>query len=557
MDVASPNKDTDGANGSDLNAPSITAAEVPVGNAGPATPVVLPSHARSMVGQTAPSFARTQDDGVEAVPVVTGPVITAPVVIDEAASHAATTPKKKGKGRASTRAKAASQRAAGKGPEKEKVARKGSYKHAAESLEQATKKTDQLLTSMSNRINSVKSTAETSAHELATLRDKLARLERRIDGILAVRADDAARADVVDDYDTGSESGGAQKRKAASSAGSRSPKRGRWETRGRSSEKGSRAGSTRSRSTDRVSNREGSFRGDNDDEYEDGGERSESEDWDDSGTESEGGRRSVGERLAAEKRSLQDRLQSPEGGQDGRDDGRGHSAWRERTRSASPRVRSRRAEKRVGRAKRRRSSSPPGPPSAAPSRAQDVGGNTSQPRAPMNWGTPFAVSRGGFNGRGGFNTGFNGGPRGGRGGYGQHGDFGQRGGFNGGFNNALAGPSRLPAHSHQPSFAVTAHRPPPEAAFPPLTAAVRLGPGAWTERRTFEDVCKYIAFIKASGLGPVPQPKTIGEPGGRRNRYVVATFANRHEAGTFKALWNRWCENNEKWKKMKAVFADD
>ncbi|KAJ7168701.1 hypothetical protein C8R46DRAFT_1092381 [Mycena filopes] len=430
MDAASPNKDTDGANGSDLNAPSITAAEVPVGNAGAATPVVLPSHVRSMVGQTAPSFARTQDDGVEAVPVVTGPVITAPLVIGEAASHAAATPKKRGKGstqRASARAKAPSQRAAGKGPEKEKVARKGSYKHAAESLEQATKKTDQLLTSMSNRINSVKSTAETSAHELATLRDKLARLERRIDGILAeraVRADDAARADVVDEYDTGSESGGAQKRKAASSAGSRSPKRGRWETRGRSSEKGSQRGSIRSVSTDPASNREGSFRGDNDDAYEDGGERSESEEWDDSGTESEGRgsvgeRRSVGERLAAEKKSLQERLQSPEGG---RDDGRGHSARRERTRSASPPVRSKRGEKKVGRTKRRRSSSPPAPPSAPSNRVQEPAGGPSQQRNQMMWDAPYSAPQGA--GRGGFKSGFNG---------------GSRGGFNGGFNAGLRG----------------------------------------------------------------------------------------------------------------------
>jgi hypothetical protein len=61
-------------------------------------------------------------------------------------------------------------------------------------------------------------------------------------------------------------------------------------------------------------------------------------------------------------------------------------------------------------------------------------------------------------------------------------------------------------------------------------------------------------MIKKAGLGPVLQPRRVGEPEGRKDRYVVATFYTRHDAAQ---CWNRWRERSDKWKKVVAVLANE
>ncbi|KAJ7022932.1 hypothetical protein C8F04DRAFT_346897 [Mycena alexandri] len=214
--------------------------------AGDALNATLPSHTRSMEGQTPASFARTtpsQADGAGAVP---------PVIDDDESQNLNTV---KAKGKKKKPVKSASQSSvAGEG--EKGGARKGSYVYVVECLNKAMVKVDKLTTGMTMRINSVTSTAESAAHEIATLRDKVAHLERKIDDLRWERADGDG---------TGSESGGAsaggQKRKAGSSAGSRTPKRARRTSRGRSSRRSSRFRSQDRGSRSRSSRHESGGRG--------------------------------------------------------------------------------------------------------------------------------------------------------------------------------------------------------------------------------------------------------------------------------------------------------
>jgi hypothetical protein len=73
----------------------------------------------------------------------------------------------------------------------------------------------------------------------------------------------------------------------------------------------------------------------------------------------------------------------------------------------------------------------------------------------------------------------------------------------------------------------------------------------------FDDICTCIDMIKKAGLGPVPQPRRVGDPEGRKDQYVVATFYSRHDAGVFAQCWNRWRERSDKWKKVVAVLSDE
>ncbi|KAJ7038668.1 hypothetical protein C8F04DRAFT_1088284 [Mycena alexandri] len=183
---------------------------------------------------------------------------------------------------------------------------------------------------------------------------------------------------------------------------------------------------------------------------------------------------------------------------------------------------------------------------------KDAGqGESSRPRGPNNWQAPQGPGGGSTRG---FSGGYNGGFRGGRGQ-----GTGFRGGYRGAFNNA---PRMQGPFSHGGPSAPRPPPPPPLRApdaphFSTLRPEVRIGEGTWTKRHTFEDVCSYIAEIKKKGLGPVPQPKKVGEPEGRKDRFVVAAFYSRRDAGVFVQLWNRWCAGTDGWKNMKAVLAED
>ncbi|KAJ7186143.1 hypothetical protein C8R46DRAFT_1026025 [Mycena filopes] len=540
-----------------------------------ATAPPVPSHTRSMVGQTAASFTRTSvvaagaSSGAEAVPPVT-------TVIDGSPPRApAPRPKRL--------TKAASQSSVAAGP---KAAGTNTVQFVKNELVKSMAKMDKLLTGMTNRINSVSSTAETSAHELKTLSSKVGRLEHRIADL---------RAEPTDTFDTGSvsetESVEGGKRKAASDAGLRTPKRVRHESRERAyqrSEERSGASNDSSGSASRQSS----------ESLEDA--RNNKEEWGDVRGQMSERERPLQERLEAERseamhtRSLADRLKSPGPFHNSRRNyassnqhqflglcalglfpsglrpcsvfvrpGGLAPVTRKRSRSASPPASSRRTEKRRRKEERHhkedtRSPSPPAPPKLGNARAEgmqrDVGqgsGGGGYSRAP-NGGATYPgpgggfSAEGGYGGGGGFGRGFNGGPRGGRGGGAA---YGQRGGHRGMSNNApqnqnaRAGPSRLPP-------------PLPMHQFPPETAEVRIGEGAWVEHHTHENVCAFIAKMQANGIGPVPKPKSVGEPGGRKDRFVIAKFHTRHDAGVFTGLWNRWCATTE-YKKMKAVLVDD
>ncbi|KAJ7175324.1 hypothetical protein C8R46DRAFT_1248641 [Mycena filopes] len=488
-----------------------------------------------MVGQTAASFTRTSavaagaSSRAEAVPPVT-------TVIDDPPPRAPAS-------RAKRLTKAASQSSVAAGP---KAAGTNTVQFVKNELVKSMAKMDKLLIGMTNRINSVSSTAETSAHEIKTLSNKVGRLEHRIADL---------RAEPTDAFDTGSvsetESLEGGKRKAASDAGLRTPKRARHKNHERAyqrSEERSGASNDSSGSASRQSS----------ESLED--VRNNEEEWGDVRGQMSERERPLQERLEAERseamhtRSLADRLKSP---------GPFHNSRRKRSRSASPPASSRRTEKRRREEERRhkedtRSPSPPAPPKLGNARAEgmqrDVGqgsGGGGYSRAP-NGGATYPgpgggfSAEGGYGGGGGFGRGFNGGPRSGRGGGGA---YGQRGGHRGMSNNApqnqnaRAGPSRLPP-------------PLPMHQFPPETAEVRIGEGAWVEHHTHENVCAFIAKMQANGIGPVPKPKSVGEPGGRKDRFVIAKFHTRHDAGVFTGLWNRWCATTE-YKKMKAVLVDD
>ncbi|KAJ7764903.1 hypothetical protein B0H16DRAFT_1454701 [Mycena metata] len=499
---------------------------VAIAAAGDALNATIPSHARSMERQTVASFARTtpvQVDGAEAV---------TPVIDDDESQNG---PKVKKPKRVM---KSASQSSvAGEG---EKAARKGSYNYVAECLTKAMAKVDKLTTGMTMRINSVTSTAESSAHEIGTLRDKVARLEKSIDDLRAERADG---------YDTGTESDsaatGGRKRKAGSNAGSRTSKCARYASCGRASHQSSRDASrdrwspSRSSRSRSPQQREGSEE-EKEKEGRSTGEETEEEGYEYEGSASGGGRPLL-ERLEAEKKTAKWSLAERLGFQDVADNPDQPSTHRGQDRSASPQA----PGSSKGAVKERARSQPrsaPGPPRRRGDDMQGGGapgatwGEPSLPRGPKNWEAPYAGPSGGPNR--GFNRG-----RGGRGG--QH--SGPRGGYRGGFNGAPrmqgsyqshAGPS-APHPPPPPPF-----RAPDAPHFPSLRPEVRIGQGTWTDRHTFEDICAYIAEIKAKGFGPVPRPKKVGEPEGENAKYVVATFFNRHDAGVFKQCWNWWCSSN-------------
>ncbi|KAJ7467833.1 hypothetical protein B0H11DRAFT_48645 [Mycena galericulata] len=95
--------------------------------------------------------------------------------------------------------------------------------------------------------------------------------------------------------------------------------------------------------------------------------------------------------------------------------------------------------------------------------------------------------------------------------------------------------------------------PPAPPTYPSKRPAVRIGEVAWVANKTRDGLMSFVNMIRDEKMGPIPTPKTVSEPEGKKGCYVVATFHTRHDAGNFVKAWERWRVNSE-WNKVSAVL---
>ncbi|KAJ7439310.1 hypothetical protein B0H11DRAFT_2253986 [Mycena galericulata] len=476
--------------------------------AAPSTPL-LPSHDRLMTSQTPASFAHLE--GAGPAPTGTGrsaEVVTVDTGGDEGSDVEPPKKRKTGRAKGTSNVRSQSMGSIDEGTSK-KAPKKNSAPWVAARLDEKAGKLERLIDQMAARINDALSTAESARMEIASLRDKIARLEGEIQALREERG----RV-----YDSGSESNDDTRNAASKRAGKR--KATTPDNEGADVKR-----ARRDRSPSAPAHR--------DDEESEGEVSDEREEHSCPSPPSQSG----------ERRPLMERISSP-------------STHRERTPSPP----------RTGTATR--APPPPRAPEVHEYTPNDEPiGKRFRPYAPrgesvfssQNAGpsgtqwhqTPYpypnkAGNRGGHN-SGGPSRGFSrGNQHGGRGGA----QWVQRGGA------PQRGTYQTEAHSFNARRSAS---PPPAPAPPPPSRPsdhreVKIGEVTWVAGETRASLKRFIEMIQAAGIGPLPTPNTVSEPTGRRGRYILVAFETSREAEVFVKLWDRWRVGSSQWKNVTAVI---
>ncbi|KAJ7467336.1 hypothetical protein B0H11DRAFT_1921375 [Mycena galericulata] len=498
-----------------------------------------PSHDRSMAGQTPPSFAH--------LPSGSSLVQMGSKEIEGSEASPSAGKKKVGRPRKSL---STGNLAEGGSV---KVPKQGTTAWVNMRLDQKSTKHENLMKAMENRISDTESSAVSAQHEITTLRDRIAKLEAEMEALVRALRDARNGA-----YSTGSESG-----RESQAEGDDADERDKGKRKALSPDNPPDAKrARRSRSRSRYSQRS-----------EDEGEWSGEDD--------------VSHLRNPSRKSLKERLSSPDQ----------HHAHTGMPPPPPPRSRSTTPPRR-GRSSGRRPPTPSPPPPPERPRDDHLGDH------PRQRSDADTASRGGYHGRGneydaahasGSNMPPPTGPRGGsqgrakrvfpsfRGGghRGQNYGAGNRGGQGRGnegpwnergnaprgrggyysassssnpYNNNYASSSSAPYRSPSPPMPPPHDESPPAPpTYPSKRPAVRIGEVAWVANKTRDGLMSFVNMIRDEKMGPIPTPKTVSEPEGKKGRYVVATFHTRHDAGNFVKAWERWRVNSG-WNKVSAVL---
>ncbi|KAJ7862116.1 hypothetical protein B0H14DRAFT_3134334 [Mycena olivaceomarginata] len=101
-----------------------------------------------------------------------------------------------------------------------------------------------------------------------------------------------------------------------------------------------------------------------------------------------------------------------------------------------------------------------------------------------------------------------------------------------------------PADNILPPPSMSAPPPPPsEPRYPSGSTSVVVGPVRWQQGRTRDGLMSFVDMMARAGLSP-PIPNHISEPMANDLQHVVARFSTRREGGDFSQDWNSWAQGS-------------